>query len=67
MNFDTEQVLIGLGVFFLTLTVVILCGTRFIFLGVERRMDRRLAESSCASHEVGKVAVTPAERRMPRP
>ncbi|OZD39081.1 hypothetical protein CH252_31540 [Rhodococcus sp. 06-1477-1B] len=67
MNLDTNQVVIGLGVFLSTFTVVVLCGMRCIFLGVERRMDRRLAESNYASHEVGKVAMIPAERRMPRP
>lgn len=67
VNFDTDQVSIGLGAVLSTSTVVVLCGLRIIFLGVERRMDRRLAESNHASHEAGKVAIVLGERRMPRP
>lgn len=67
VNLDTDQVLIGLGAVLSTSTVVVLCGLRIIFLGVERRMDRRLAESNHASHEAGKVAIVLGERRMPRP
>jgi hypothetical protein len=66
VNLDTDQVLIGLGAVLSTSTVVVLCGLRIIFLGVERRMDR-VAESNHAFHEAGKVAIVLGERRMPRP